>query len=94
MHTSPHEIFFKIFISRAKCAILGCGRQGDMHTLAIAGHRFKAMDENCTLITEEIMFECRYWIVGKIIEHLILRKLDDTFDYREKRTKEILEARQ
>ncbi len=55
-------------------------------------HMFKIVDPHATLVTDEIVFECRYGPVGKILEHFIFKKLQFIFEQREEKTKLILES--
>ena len=54
-------------------------------------HKFIPTGDGATRVIDEIIFECRYGLMGRIIEVAIASKLPGIFHFRETKTKEILE---
>ena len=54
-------------------------------------HRFIQVDDRHTRLIDEVKFEFGFGIIGRIVERIVLRRLENVFSYREKKIKDILE---
>ncbi len=63
----------------------------DLFKIWLHTHKFLPIDRESTAVMDEFAFECRYSIIGKILELLIMSRLGPIFMHREQRTKEIIE---
>jgi ligand-binding SRPBCC domain-containing protein len=59
----------------------------------VHSHKLSQVEDEKTAVVDEITFECRYGLVGRLFEGILLPKLDPIFRYREARTREILERK-
>ena len=66
--------------------------QGGIFTSWTHTHKFTSINNTQTKISDEIVFQMPFGIVGRIIEMILLRKLRTFFEYRTIKTKQILET--
>ena len=55
-------------------------------------HNFMQLEKSRTSVIDEITFEIGYGLVGRIIGFIVLAKLRQIFQYRERRTRQILQS--
>jgi len=55
-------------------------------------HRFDKISDDQTSITEEVIFELPYGLIGNILEIFVLYKVKSFFDYRKEMTLKLLES--
>lgn len=55
-------------------------------------HRLESVDGTTTMVVDEIKFECRYGVIGRILEAIIMSRLGPIFSHRKERMRELFDV--